>query len=134
VSFLANICLPASKEQYETSYVAPSIYLLFENDVTDWLNLCYNVGLEWNGVDATPSTFVALCLGFAMGEQWGAFVESYNYFTRLSTHTEADWNIDAGFTYMPHNRVQLDVYASINCQDPAMYSNVGLGVAWLINP
>ena len=134
MSFLANICLPATKEQYETSYVAPSIYLLFENDVTDWLNLCYNVGLEWNGVDATPSTFVALCLGFAMGEQWGAFVESYNYFTRLSTGTEAEWNLDAGFTYMPHHRVQLDVYASINCQDPAMYSNVGLGVAWLINP
>ena len=134
VSFLANICLPATKEQYETSYVAPSIYLLFENDVTDWLNLCYNVGLEWNGVDATPSTFVALCLGFAMGEQWGAFVESYNYFTRLSTGTEAEWNLDAGFTYMPHHRVQLDVYASINCQEPAMYSNVGLGVAWLINP
>ena len=134
VSFLANICLPATKEQYKTSYVAPSIYLLFENDVTDWLNLCYNVGLEWNGVDATPSTFVALCLGFAMGEQWGAFVESYNYFTRLSTGTEAEWNLDAGFTYMPHRRVQLDVYASINCQDPAMYSNVGLGVAWLINP
>ena len=134
VSFLANICLPATKEQYETSYVAPSIYLLFENDVTDWLNLCYNVGLEWNGVDATPSTFVALCLSFAMGEQWGAFVESYNYFTRLSTGTEAEWNLDAGFTYMPHRRVQLDVYASINCQAPVMYSNVGVGVAWLINP
>jgi hypothetical protein len=134
VSFLANVCLPATKEQYETSYVAPSIYLLFENDVTDWLNLCYNVGLEWNGMDSTPSTFVALCLGFAMGEQWGAFVESYNYFTRLSTGTEAEWNLDAGFTYMPHRRVQLDVYASINCQDPANYSNVGLGVAWLINP
>ena len=134
ISFLANIAIPISKETFQTSHVAPSLYLLFENDVTDWLNLCYNVGLEWNGVDATPSTFVALCLGFAMGEQWGAFVESYNCFTRLSTGTEAEWNLDAGFTYMPHRRVQLDVYASINCQDPAMYSNVGLGVAWLINP
>lgn len=134
ISFLANIAIPITKEAYQSSHVAPSLYLLFENDVTDWLNLCYNLGAEWNGVDATPSTFLALCLGFTINDQWGAFVESYNYFTRLSTYTEADWNLDAGFTYMPHHRVQLDVYASINCQDPAIYSNVGLGVAWLINP
>ena len=134
ISFLANIAIPITKEAFQNSHVAPSLYLLFENDVTDWLNLCYNLGAEWNGVDATPSTFLALCLGFTINDQWGAFVESFNYFTRLSTHTEADWNLDAGFTYMPHHRVQLDVYASINCQDPAMYSNVGLGVAWLINP
>ena len=134
ISFLANIAIPITKEAFQTSHVAPSLYLLFENDVTDWLNLCYNLGAEWNGVDATPSTFLALCLGFTINDQWGAFLESYNYFTRLNSHTEADWNLDAGFTYMPHHRVQLDVYASINCQDPAMYSNVGLGVAWLINP
>ena len=134
ISFLANIAIPITKEAYQSSHVAPSLYLLCENDVTDWLNLCYNLGAEWNGVDATPSTFLALCLGFTINDQWGAFVESYNYFTRLNSDTEADWNIDAGFTYMPHHCVQLDVYASINCQDPAMYSNVGLGVAWLINP
>jgi hypothetical protein len=85
-------------------------------------------------VDATPSTFLALFLGFTINDQWGAFVESYNYFTRQTNCTEVECNLDAGFTYMPHHRVQLDVYASINCQDPAMYSNVGLGVAWLINP
>ena len=134
ISFLANIAIPATNEAFHNSHVAPSLYLLFENDVTDWLNFCYNLGAEWNGVDAVPSTFVALCVGFVMGEQWGAFVESYNYFTRLHTHTEADWNLDAGFTYMPHHRVQLDVYASINCQNPQLYSNVGVGIAWLIHP
>ena len=96
ISFLANIAIPITKEVFQTSHVAPSLYLLFENDVTEWLNLCYNLGAEWNGVDATPSTFLALCLGFTINDQWGAFLESYNYFTRLNSHTEADWNVDAG--------------------------------------
>ncbi len=134
ISFLANVAIPITKQQFQTTHLAPSLYLLFENDVTDWLNLCYNVGAEWNGVDAAPSTFLALCLGFNINDQWGAFVESYNYFTRQTNYIEIECNLDAGFTYMPHHRVQLDVYASINCQDPAKYSNVGLGVAWLINP
>lgn len=134
ISFLANVAIPITKQQFQTTHLAPSLYLLFENDVTNWLNICYNVGAEWNGVDATPSTFLALCLGFNINDQWGAFVESYNYFTRQTNCTEVECNLDAGFTYMPHHRIQLDLYASINCQDPAMYSNVGLGVAWLINP
>ena len=43
ISFLANIAIPITKEAFQTSHVAPSLYLLFENDVTDWLNLCYNL-------------------------------------------------------------------------------------------
>lgn len=133
VSFLANICIPTTKEQYASSYVAPSMYLLFENDVTDWLNVCYNVGLEWDGQTASPATFVALCLGFAIDDQLGAFVESYNYFSRYGAYSKsAECNVDFGFTYLVHPAVQLDVYASMNCQDPASYANVGLGVAWLI--
>ena len=41
ISFLANIAIPITKEAYQSLHVAPSLYLLFENDVTDWLNLCY---------------------------------------------------------------------------------------------
>lgn len=132
VSFLANICIPATTEQYKTSHVAPSMYLLFENDATDWLNLCYNVGLEWNGGDATPATFLALCLGFGITDEFGAFVESYNYFTRYTPTTAVECNLDFGLTYLVHPAVQLDLYASFNCQDPANYANVGLGVAWMI--
>ena len=41
--------------------------------------------------------------------------------------------LDFGFNYVVHPRVQLDLYASFNCQNPKSYFNIGLGIAWLIN-
>ena len=136
VSFMANLAIPSTTELAQLMHVAPSLYLLFQNDITDWFNVGYNVGVEWNGTDATPATFLAVCLGFGITNNLGAFLESYNYFTRydLSTgKTAVETNLDFGFNYIVHPRIQLDLYASFNCQDPKSYSNIGLGIAWLIN-
>lgn len=136
VSFMANLAIPSTTELAQSMHVAPSLYLLFQNDITDWFNVGYNVGVEWNGTDAIPATFLAVCLGFGITDNLGAFLESYNYFTRydLSTgKTAVETNLDFGFNYIVHPRIQLDLYASFNCQDPKSYSNIGLGIAWLIN-
>ena len=138
VSLLANLAIPLRKpEVYSDGYlphVAPSLYLLFQNDVTDWFNIGYNVGAEWSGDSHIPSTFLALCLGFNITDNFGAFVESYNYFTRYGKgNTEAECNLDFGFTYTVHPRVQLDLYGMFNCQNPKDFNGIGLGVAWLIN-
>lgn len=136
ISFMANLAIPSTTELAHTMHVAPSLYLLFQNDITDWFNVGYNVGVEWNGEDAIPATFLAICLGFGITDNFGAFLESYNYFTRydLSTgKTAVDANLDFGFNYIVHPRVQLDLYTSFNCQNPKSYSNIGLGIAWLIN-
>ena len=136
ISFMANLAIPSTTDLAHAMHVAPSLYLLFQNDITDWFNIGYNVGAEWNGEDATPATFLAVCLGFGITDNFGAFLESYNYLTRydLSTgQTAVDANLDFGFNYVVHPRVQLDLYASFNCQNPKSYSNIGLGIAWLIN-
>lgn len=136
VSFMANLAIPSTSELAKSMHVAPSIYLLFQNDITDWFNVGYNVGAEWNGVDATPATFFAVCLGFGITDNLGAFLESYNYFSRYDLNngkTAVDANLDFGFNYIVHPRVQLDLYASFNCKNPKLYSNLGFGIAWLIN-
>ena len=48
-------------------------------------------------------------------------------------NTDADCGLDGGFTFMVHDRVQLDLYAGFDVRHPAANSYVGLGVAWLIN-
>ena len=109
-------------------------YKFFQNDVTDWFNIGYNVGAEWSGISHIPSTFLALCLGFNITENFGAFLESYNYFTRHGKrNTEVECNLDFGFNYTVHPRVQLDLYGMFNCQNPRNFNGIGLGVAWLIN-
>ena len=136
ISLMANLAIPLTRVPYGDvqPHVAPSLYLLFQNDVTDWFNIGYNVGAEWSGVSHIPSTFLALCLGFNMFDRFGAFVESYNYFTRYGKrNTEAECDLDFGFTCLVHPRVQLDLYGMFNCQDPRNFNGIGLGVAWLIN-
>lgn len=131
-SLMLHMAVPCTKTLAESMHLAPSAYLLFQNDVTDWFNIGYNLGVEWDGANTLPNTFVALCLGFNITDNLGAFVESYNYITGYGKNLAGDVNMDFGFNYMVHPRVQLDMYASINCQDPKAYSNVGMGVAWLI--
>lgn len=137
ISLLANLSIPL-KRNFDAfgnvQHVAPSLYLLFQNDVTDWFNIGYNVGVEWSGYSQIPSTFLALCLGFNITDNLGAFVESYNYFTRFGPkNTEVECNLDFGFTYTVHPRVQLDLYGMFNCQNPKSFNGIGLGIAWLIN-
>ena len=132
VSFLLNLAVPSTTDLAKTTHVAPSAYLLFHHNATDWLSIDYNIGAEWDGVSAQPATFLALCLGFGITDKAGAFLESYNYITDYGKHTDGSANLDVGFTYLVHARVQLDVYGAFNCQDPASSANVGLGVAWMI--
>lgn len=137
ISLLANLSIPLKRDIGAYSlkqHVAPSLYLLFQNDVTDWFNIGYNVGAEWSGYSHIPSTFLALCLGFNITDNFGAFLESYNYFTRYGKrNTEVECDLDLGFTYTVHPRVQLDLYGMFNCQNPRDFYGIGLGVAWLIN-
>ena len=134
VSLMVNLAIPCTKEMASTMHVAPSVYALFSNDVTDWFNICYNVGAVWDGYSAIPATFLGVCLGFNITDDLGAFVESYNYFTKYGLGTtEADPNLDFGFNWLVHERVQLDIYAGFSCLSPKDFSMVGLGVSWLIN-
>lgn len=134
ISLMANLAIPSTKTLAEEMHVAPSIYALFSNDVNEWFNIGYNIGAEWDGYTATPATFLAVCLGFSITDNLGAFVECYNYFTKYGMgNTEAEANIDLGLNWLVHKKVQLDIYAGINCQDPKNGIMAGLGVAWLIN-
>ena len=134
ISLMANLSIPLTRAQLQKTHVAPSLHLLFQNDITDWFNIGYDVGAEWDGVTAIPATFLGVCLGFSITDNLGAFVESYNYFTKYSMkNTKVECNLDFGFSYTVHPRVQLDLYSAFNCQDPKSFNCIGLGVAWLIN-
>ena len=131
-ALMVNLIIPSTKYMASLMKVAPTIHLLFSNEVTSWFNISYDVGVEWDGIQPKPDTFLALCLGFNMTDWAGAFIESYNYFTDYGKNTDAECGIDGGFNFMVHDRVQLDVYAGFDARDPKASSYVGLGVAWLI--
>lgn len=130
ISVLANFTLPyTASKGFESEHLAPSLYLLFENPVNDWFSVGYNVGAEWDGSQAAPTTFVALCLGFNATERLGCFAESYNYFSNGGNI----YAVDFGLNYMVARRLQLDLAANLDLCNPAQSWAISFGVAWQIN-
>ena len=130
IAFLAQVQSPhIGSADLLPDHLAPSMYLIFENDVNDWFAICYNVGAEWDGVTATPTTFLGLNLWFTLTDQMGTYVESFNYL-----HPDGNQYLtEIGFTYLPIPRLQLDVEAAIDVLDYKDCFRVGCGIAWRIN-
>ncbi len=131
ISMLAEVKSPhvGSKDLLPT-HLAPSMYLIFENPVTDWFGICYNVGEQWNGETAKPTTFLGLCLYFSFNDQFGAFVDSYNY---LNSEEGNQYMSEIGFTWLVSRRVQLDIEGDFDLQNFGKYYAIGCGVSWMIN-
>lgn len=130
VSVMADFAVPyTATNGFNVDHLAPSLYLLFENPVTDWLSIGYNVGAEWDGSLPDATAFVALCLGFSLTDNLGCFAESYNYFGSLGNV----YAMDFGLNWMVGRKVQLDIAANIDLTDPSKCWSVSCGVAWQIN-
>ncbi|MBQ7631802.1 MAG: transporter [Paludibacteraceae bacterium] len=147
-SLLLNLGLPLTTYDAKHYPISGAIDLLFENDITDWLTIGYDVGVDWIDWTPTPDIFASLAFNFMPTEKLGVFVESYNLFdpdaTRdtdpTRTYTVCDINLDFGLTYMIHPRVQLDAYAGFNLyhsesflSSPRNYAFLGFGVTWLLH-
>ena len=130
VSVLADFAVPyTASNGFNVDHLAPSLYLLFENPVNDWLSVGYNLGAEWDGTLPNATTFVAVCLGFTATEKLGCFVESYNYFNKFGNI----YAMDFGLNWMVSRKVQLDVAANVDLLNPSQCWSISCGVAWQIN-
>ena len=130
VGVLAQLQSPyVGSADWLPDHLAPALYLIFENDINDWFAICYNVGEEWDGVTATPTTFLGLNLGFSITDELSTYVETFNYL-----HPDGNQYLtEIGFTFNPIPRLQLDIEADFDVQNFKDYFRVGCGIAWRIN-
>lgn len=130
VSLMANMQSPhIGNKSFLPSHLAPQLYILCQNQVTEWMNIGYNIGAEWDGAVAEPSTFGAICLGFSITENLGCFVESYNYF-----HSQGNiYAMDFGFNWVILSNLQLDIATNLSLQEMQNHMMVSGGIAWLIS-
>ncbi len=129
-AFLTNITLPyIGEKSFRPEHISPSFYLLMQNNITNALNICYNVGLEYDGSNAEPTEFAALCLGYNITQKLSIFAENYNYF---ANHTLPQSYIDLGGAYNIRRNLQLDLSGNISLQDVANYYMLNIGLSWRI--
>jgi len=106
-SLLANIALPKmASKKLQATYVAPEIRLLFENDISDAIQVGYNLGAEWDGQSAEPTFIYTLSADFVLTKRLESFIEGYGYLPQLG---RADHWIDGGFKYLITKDIQVDI-------------------------
>jgi len=129
-SFLFNLTLPCFGEKnFRPENLTPSIYLLMQNNITKNLNVCYNIGIEYDGESANPTEFAAICFGYNITEKINGFIENYNWF---SDFTKPENYIDLGCAYLIRKNIQLDLSGNMNLQDVEKYLMINFGVSWRI--
>lgn len=132
---MASLAIPSTTLLARTTHVAPSVALLFQNDISEKWHISYVAGLEWNGESPAPITMVALSVGYNFIEEFSIFAENFIYFGPIvmGEKLKTNVNVDIGFNYLIHPRVDIGAYVAINCQNPKEFTSMMMGVAWLIN-
>jgi len=128
-SFLFNLTLPwVGRKEFRPANPAPSLFLLFENDIKKW-NICYNFGLQFDGESPAPSEFAGLCIAYNFTDKLSFFIENYNWFCGK---TKPENYMDIGCAYIIAKNIQLDLSGNMNLQDIKHYYMVSFGVSWRI--
>lgn len=131
IGLLAELKSPhVGSKELLPAHLAPSMYVLFEHNITNWLGIGYNIGEKWDGKSATPATFLALSLNFSINDKLGAFVETYN---NLHPEDENEYMTEFGFTWLVSRRVQLDIEGDLDLKNIGKHYSLGCGISWMIN-
>lgn len=70
-SLLLNLGVPLTKFDAEYHPISGSIDFLFENDITDWFTIGYDVCVDWVDWAPTPDVFASLAFNFTPTEKLG---------------------------------------------------------------
>jgi hypothetical protein len=128
-ALLINAAIPKTgKVEYQVSNLAPSAYLLFQNNLTDNLSLAYNLGLEWDGESSEPATFYSIGLGYSITDKLSTYIENYG---NLNSDNNSFY-LDGGVAYLVTNKLQLDFYVGMDVKGIKKEMQLNIGIAWQI--
>lgn len=122
VSFLGHLEIfvenDAGKKQ-----IIPSFKLLFDSELTEGLNLGYNLGIVWDQ-DLTENYTYTMAISKTIHPKWTVFVESYGF---ISPIKRADHRMDTGITYFINDNSAIDIAAGkgLSSNSPSWFLSAG---------
>ena len=130
ISVVGDLTLPGLvAEDFETIYLAPDIRLAFEHHVSKLLGIGYNVGLEWDGINAEPNVNYSLYLDLALTDRLGLFMEGYGT-TPQREDDDMEARVDAGLSYLFGNDFLIHVSGGTGLTEEAVEGFVSAGFSY----
>jgi len=106
-SLIAQAKLPkVASKNLQTKHIAPEIQLLFENTLTDDIDVGYNIDARWDGISVNPEYEYTISPSYKFTDKLKGFVESFGYFP---PHQHANHWVDGGFLFRINKNVQIDI-------------------------
>lgn len=87
-------------------WVGTEVYLLANNNVTDYFFINYNIGYLYGNNYIKHSFHYNISLNFLVSKKIGLFTEHYAY---INFNGSNDFGFDGGLYYFPISRIQLDL-------------------------
>lgn len=113
-----------ASKNFKINHIQPEISFLFKNELSEKLDLSYNLGMSWNTDEKTRTGFYTLSLGISPAKKFNFFVESYSFFTK---GVVPDFRIDYGAAYLLKKNMQIDVSSGFGLSDVSPDYFVGAG-------
>jgi hypothetical protein len=108
-SLITHMLLPkvASKD-LQVKHLAPEIRFLFQNTLSDDIDLGYNLGMNWDGESSDPIFAYTLSPAMNLTKQLKAYIEAFGF---CPQYRHAEHWFDGGFMFLIGKDVQLDISA-----------------------
>jgi len=108
-SLITQVLLPkVASNELKVKYLAPELRLLFQNEITDDIDLGYNLGMKWDGESTDPTFEYTISPNMNLTDKLKAYIEIYGFMPQ-QRHPE-EW-FDGGFMFLLTKNVQLDISA-----------------------
>ena len=125
-AILGNLAIPyPSSNNYKTAYIAPSILIPMEWDLTESLLLTVNIGSFWDGDGPIPSYLSSLGFDYALPANFGVFIEGYMNVDETGSF-QPGFNGGVVWRVLPNLQFDLSAGLGLNSQIADGFINGGI--------
>jgi len=127
IAFISHLLIPSDPSDMIDSHPGMTNKFALSHDLNEFLELGYNVGYNYSGTGSGDLIY-SVALGVGLSNKFGFYIEPFGAYSEFENWIS---NIDAGFTYLLKDNLQLDISYGSGLNQKMHY--LSLGFSWNID-
>lgn len=116
-----------ASDEFKTKHYYPRVRMLFQNQLTDKIQLAYNVGAEWSGESTTADWIYTFSPQFEVSDKVEVFIEEFAHIRKGHTPQH---HLDGGVAYYVNNNVKWDLWGGVGLSPAAPDYFLSTGISF----
>ena len=127
IAFISHLFISSGPSDMVDSRIGTTNKIAVSHDLNEFLELGYNVGYNYSGSGSGDLTY-SVAVGVGLSDKFGFYIEPFGAYSEFENWIS---NIDAGFTYLLKDNLQLDISYGSGLNQKMNY--LSLGFSWNID-